>query len=54
MRYFNTLRLAYHATTCAFWRFVYHFAFDQCISSERRHSRILCSEMRIKPSQISR
>jgi hypothetical protein len=54
MRFINSLRLSYHATTCAFWRGVYHFAFDQAISSERRHSRVLCSEVRIKPSQLSR
>lgn len=54
MRHFNSLRLTYHATTCAFWRALYHFAFDQAVTSERNHSRILCSEVRIKPSQLSR
>lgn len=54
MRLLNTIRLSYHATACACWRSIYHFAFDQCINSERRHSRVLCSEVRIKPSQLSR
>jgi hypothetical protein len=54
MRYYNSLRLACHSTACVFWRNLYHFAFEQVIKSERRHCRILCSEMRVKPSQVSR
>jgi hypothetical protein len=53
MRLLNSIRLSYHATACAFWRGLYHFAFDQAVNAERRHSRILCAEIRIKPSQLS-
>ncbi len=54
MRFLNSLRLAYHSALCAFWHGLYHFAFDQCINHERRHSQILCSEIKIKPSKFSR
>ena len=54
MRTINSLRLAYYSALCAFWQGLYYFAFDQCVTSERKHSKILCSEIKIKPSKFSR